>query len=382
MAGYKRNRYGDAWELIVTLGTDFSGKPKRFRRTVHCASEKEADRELARFYVECEEGSVGSSGVMTIAGLADKYMVNYSLRYHKISSQRSDRTAINNWIVPYLGRKKLNKLKKLDVQEWVNFIVDQGKSPKTVRNYFSVLRSMMDFAIDMDLITTNPCVNVRMPSKARKESRSYDRDQLASMLRALDELPASELKYKCCILLALFGGFRKGEILGFNWSDVDFETCTMSVVRTRMIGPGNGVYEDTPKTEKSSRQVVVPSFVIAALNQLKVQQFEQSFEWKQAYAHSPAMIRSEDGRPLYPQVLQRWFTRFCNKNGLPAHGLHALRHTHASLLASLGADKVLVSSRLGHSQVSTTLNIYTHLFENVDNTIASQLESFAADLIK
>ena len=91
------------------------------------------------------------------------------------------------------------------------------------------------------------------------------------------------------------------------------------------------------------------------------------------YEDCPAIFRGDNGTPLYPQVLQRWFTRFLENNNLRHVGLHSLRHTHASMLAYIGTDKMQVSSRLGHSQLSTTLNIYTHLFENADKHIASDL---------
>lgn len=381
MPGYKRKRNGDAWQLIVTVGSDFTGKPRRYTKTVH-GTEKEAEKELSRFYVECETGSANTSNPVTVAELCISYMENYCKRYHKVSAQRSDRTAINNWIKPLLGKRKIAKLKKLEVQEWVNYITDQGKSPKTVRNYFSVFRSMMDFAIDMDIITHNPCENVRLPKKEKAAIKSYSKDELKMLIQALEITSEDELRYKCAILLALFGGFRKGEILGFDWPDVDFDTCTMHVRQTRMIGPQQGVYIDSPKTENSQRDVVVPPFIMDLLRKLKVQQKADKLKTGPLYNNSPAMIKASDGDPLYPQVLQRWFTSFCKRNDLPAYGLHALRHTHASLLANIGADKVLVSQRLGHSQLSTTLNIYTHLFENTDKTVASMLQEYADAMAK
>lgn len=379
MAGYKRKRGDNTWQLEYSSGKDYTGKRRRFSKTVHC-TEKQAEKELARFIIECEDGLFGHSTPVTVADLCQSYLVDYSARHHKLSSQRSDKTACKIWIIPKLGKIKLNNIKKYDVQQWVNDMEDSGKSPKSIRNYFSVLRQMMDFAVDLDLINRNPCDNVRLPKRSKPMIRSFTKKEVSALLNALDNLPYKDLKYKCCILLGLFGGFRKGEIMGFNWDDLNLDNNEITVKRTRMIAPDIGVYEDTPKTELSGRTIVLPQFVVSELKRLQLQQKEQQLQFGQHYACSPAMIRAEDGEPLYPQVLQRWFTRFCEKNKLPTLGLHALRHTHASLLVDLGTDKMQVSTRLGHSNLSTTLNIYTHLFENRDKTIANELDQFRINI--
>lgn len=380
MAGHMRHRGGDSWYLEYTAGTDYTGKRKRYTKTVH-GTERQAKKELARFVVECDDGVHDRSGSMSVKSLCDIYMKEYAERFHKTSTLGSDRTSINVWIIPLLGKKKLNKLKKLDVQQWVNDISDAGKSPKTVRNHFSVLRNMLNYAIDMDLIEHNPCENVRMPKKITPEARCFSKDELSLLLNGLDNLDYEQLKFKCCILLALFGGMRKGEVMGLDWNDVDLKTGIITIRRTRMVSPGLGVYEDTPKTESSRRTLSLPLFVTSELSRLRTQQLEERIKFGGGYSESDALIKSEDGEPLHPQTVQRWFTSFCESINIPAHGLHALRHTHASLLANMGVDKVQVSKRLGHSQISTTLNIYTHLFENVDDTISSQLETYH-DILK
>ena len=142
-----------------------------------------------------------------------------------------------------------------------------------------------------------------------------------------------------------------------------------------MIGPKRGIYEDTPKTEKSIRTITLPGEIISMLRSLQIQQKEAKLLLANKYEDSPAVLRGDFGKPLYPQVLQRWFTQFLSEHSLKNIGLHGLRHTHASMLAHMGTDKMQVSNRLGHSQLSTTLNIYTHLFEEADKTIADSLSN-------
>lgn len=387
MPGTKRKGKGDSWYLEVTIGTDFSGKPIRYNRTFH-GTEKDAEKALARFYIECEDGKVHKESKMTVVDLCDIYLIEYVDRYLKTSARRSIDPAIKMWIKPLLGNKKVSKVTRLDIQKWVNHLADPQErtnkkgekvvkqlSPKTVRNYYSALRGMFDFAVDMGIVGDTPCKNIRMPKKTHKEATYFTIEEVNTLLGALEALPAEELKFKVAIYLGLFGGIRKGEIMGLNREDIDFERGEIAIRRTRMIKPKEGVYEDTPKTDKSIRTVALPPEVMSEIWLLIAQQKEQKLQLQNQYHDSPALLRNDHGDPLYPQVLQRWFTRFLEKNSLPHAGLHSLRHTHASMLVYLGADKMQVSTRLGHSQLSTTLNIYTHLFENADKKIAADLSS-------
>ncbi len=388
MPGTKRKRGPDSWQLEVTVGSDFTGKPIRYSKTVHCKSSGAADKELALFYADCVNGKVNKSTPITVAELADQWHEEYVLRHLKVSARRGIDPAIKIWIKPLLGNKKVSKVKRLDVQKWVNHLADPQErtnkkgekvirqlSPKTVRNYYSALRGMFDFAVDMGIVEDTPCKNIRMPKKDHKEATYFSIEEVSALLEALSALQSDELKFKVAIYLGLFGGLRKGEIMGLNREDIDFERCEVSIRRTRMIKPKEGIYEDTPKTDKSIRTVALPPEVMAEIRRLIGQQKEQKLQLQNQYRESPALLRNDHGDPLYPQVLQRWFTRFLEKNSLPHAGLHSLRHTHASMLVHLGTNEMQVSSRLGHSQLSTTLNIYTHLFEDADKKIAEDLSS-------
>lgn len=382
MAGYKRMKRPGVWELTVTLGSDYKGKPQRYYKTIKADTERDAEKELSRFFVQCEDGFFNASNITTIAQLCDLYQTEHVARFLKKSTQMSINSTVNNWIKPLLGKKKISKLKKVEVQQWVNHLTDEGKSPKTVRNCYSVLCSMLDYAVsDAELIQRNPAAGCKLPSPDKKESRSYNIEELSKILEGLEDLPREKLPYKCGILLAIFGGFRKAEVLGFNWDDVDFENKSISVVRTRMRAKGI-IYEDTPKTDKSRRTVSLPTFIFSELKDLKVSQLEEKLKFGVYYTDTLALLKQPGGEAITPAMFDKFFRAFCPSIGVPCHGLHALRHTHASLLASLGANEVEVSQRLGHANLSTTLNIYTHLFENRDSEIADGLDNFKKKIAK
>jgi integrase len=188
--------------------------------------------------------------------------------------------------------------------------------------------------------------------------------------------PEKELKYKIAIYIALFAGLRKSEILGLDWEHFNPVKQSLRIEQTRLIGRAVGVYTDSTKTLKSVRTITIPVELSNMLSTLKAQQEHTAELLGDEWDHSPAIMRGDFGRSLYPQVLTRWFTRFQKQHGLRYVGLHGLRHTHTSMLAYLNTDKMLISKRLGHSQLSTTLNIYTHLFDEVDNTAAALSSEF------
>lgn len=374
MPGTKRKGNGDSWYFEVTIGTDISGKPARYNKTFH-GTEKQAEKALALFYAECESGSVSKENAMKVSDLCEIFKTEYSERFLKVSAQRSVNTCIRSWIVPQLGLRKVAKIKRLDVQRFVNLMADKGLSPKTVKNYYSIFRTIMNFAVDMDIIPQSPCSNIRLPKIKAPPVKYYSGDEVKLFLKALDNLPADDTKFKAIMYIALFGGLRKGEILGLNWEDVDFESATVNIVRTRMTAPHHGVYEDSPKTEESKRTVTLPAEVFGLLHGVKAQQLELRLMLRDKYDECSAVFQGNLGGPLHPLALHRWLDRFVKDNDLPPITLHGLRHTHASMLAYMEADKMQISKRLGHSQLTTTLNIYTHLFEKTDADIASNLSS-------
>lgn len=372
------NRGKDTWLLQVYAGSDWQGKYKRYTKTVH-GSKSEAKKELAKFYAEVQKGNMAASSTMTVEMLINEYIEESASRQMKRSSFTSVKTAAKIWIIPFLGKKKLNRLRKTDIQKWVNGMSDgmggrDGVKPKTVKNYYSILSGAMEYAIDMDYISINPCRSVRLPRREKIEREIYSPEELEIMLQALEMMPYSDIRYKVAVQLGLWGGCRKEEICGFNRDDIDFEGGTITVNRARLIGTGVGVYEDTTKTQKSMRTVCLPKETMADIKALIEQQEKQKEILCEKYNESSALIRKDTGEPLYPQVLQRWFRRFCEKNGIRTLGLHALRHTHASILNEMkDVDSVTAQLRMGHSELSTTLNIYTHQFHSADERVAKNI---------
>lgn len=372
MPGTKRKGKGDAWYFEVTIGTDFTGRPIRYNKTFH-GTEKEADKALARFYIECEDGKTKRESSTTVSNMCNEVMASLAITLKKSTIKGYE--VCKSRIDKSIGHRKAIKLTPKNVQGWINNMVNSGLSPKTINNTYSFLRMCYETYAKWGIIYVSPCQHIKLPKKDTKEAKYYTAEEVNSLLSALSKVGQEYINLKTAILIQLFSGLRKSEILGLNWSDVDIDSGIIKVCRSRHEAKGGVIYEDTPKSEKSNRYVTLPKEVVTELKALKTHQLEQKLKLANKYINSPAVIQNELGGPLRPGYLYEWFKEFVKNNNLAWIGLHGLRHTHASMLSYMGTNAVQVSARLGHSQLSTTLNIYTHLFNNQDKTLADDLSA-------
>lgn len=362
MPGTKIKRGKDQWQLQVTCGTDLNGKPLRYTKTFH-GTAREANAELSKFYSACSQGKVNRASSITISQVAHEYLKEGTAHLKKSSYARTE-SIIRVWIVPNIGKKKLNNFKRSDVQKFINSI---DKSPKTVRCIYSVLSAVCRYALDMQYIEDTPCKMIRFPKLNKKESLYYTDDEIKQILSHTEDL-----RLKAIIYLAFFGGLRSSEICGLEWDCVHFDSNRIEIKQILMESKGEGQYIDTPKTESSRRSIAMPQEVMDTLQKL----FDEQLHTE--YPHiCNSVIRRDIGSPATGNYLRNILKIHLKTIGIEYKGIHAFRHSHTSVLSSLdGIELKQISERLGHSQLSTTLNIYTHLFKNKDDIIVDKLSDY------
>lgn len=210
----------------------------------------------------------------------------------------------------------------------------------------------------MELISDNPCSKVVIPKGEVKEKQIYSQEEMELLLTRIMDEP---VKYKAFFFLIAYSGFRRSEMLSLEWKDIDFQTGVIHIQRTSNYTKTNGIYTDTTKTESSVRFVKVPMEVIDVLLLYKEEQDEERIKLGSKWHDTDRLFVKYDGQPMNPQTPYGWLKEFCEKNDFPFYGIHQFRHLHTSLLIGAGIDPTTVSSILGHSQVSTTLNLYSHM---------------------
>ena len=247
-------------------------------------------------------------------------------------------------------------------------------SSKTVLHYHRLISSILNTAVEWGALFSNPCDRTKTPRVERKEPKYLDEVQAAELL---DLLESEGMLYKTAIRFLLFTGLRRGEALGLNWSDVDFDTATVQICRSSLYLPKMGVFEDDTKNRTSNRVIKLPQTAISDLRAYRKYQLENRLLMGDKWQGSDRIFTTVDGAPLHPDTLSRWFAKFIDAHQaeLPHITIHSLRHTNATLQIASGVPITTVSKRLGHADTTTTGKIYAHAIKSADEAAAEVLEN-------
>lgn len=250
---------------------------------------------------------------------------------------------------------------------------EEGLAGKTIKHYHTFISSVLDRAVKWQLIPENPCHRVDSPRVERKRVQCMDEKQIGQFIQSLQTEP---LEYQAIFLLLILTGIRRGELLGLEWPDIDLQAGTLRIFRTSQYTPKRGIYTDTPKTDNSSRPLAIPGELVELLTRYRAEQevlrAKLGERWDAAWTEHPRLFTQWDGKPMHPNAPYQEMQKILKRIGMPPYSLHSLRHTNATLLIGAGVDVRTVSGRLGHSQTSTTLNIYAEYLQSAD-TAASEM---------
>lgn len=250
--------------------------------------------------------------------------------------------------------------------------VDENKtlSGKTLQHYHRLISSIMSTAVQWQIISSNPCDRIKPPKAERKEAEYLDETQAVELLAALSDEP---ITYKTLFTVILYTGMRRGEACGLEWADIDLDNGIVDINKSSLYLPGKGVFDDDTKNATSRRVIRLPLPAIAALKELKIYQAEERLKLGDQWHNTNKVFTAWNGKPVHPDTVSGWFHDFVKRHNLPNVHVHSLRHTNATLLIYNGTDIKTVSQRLGHANVTTTGNIYTHAIKTADERAAEAL---------
>jgi len=258
---------------------------------------------------------------------------------------------VTSHIVPILGRIKLKDVRPDHIQSLYNNKLKSGTSNRTVRMIHSVLHVSLAQALKMGLIGRNPADAVTRPKLVKKEMKTLTDTQVQTLLLAV-----RGTRYEALYLLAVTTGIRQGELLGLKWADLDWVTRHLSVQRQLQRLPGHGMVFSEPKSASGRRVIALGSATIEKLREhYKHQQLERLAAgelWIENDLIFPTII----GTPIEGSNLIRTFKSLLRAYNLPNIRYHDLRHTAATLMLQQGIHPKVVQERLGHSQISMTLD--------------------------
>ena len=167
---------------------------------------------------------------------------------------------------------------------------------------------------------------------------------------------------------------RRGEVLGLEWSDIDFNNGFVHITKASQYTSEKGIFIKNPKTQSSIREVGIPDIVINMLKKYRTWYEAEKEKCGNLWINSNRLFVTWNGSPMHPDTVTDWFRSFIEKNNLPKITFHGLRHTNATLLISKNVDVAVVASRLGHAQITTTLNFYVHPVQSHNKEAGKVLE--------
>lgn len=267
--------------------------------------------------------------------------------------------AIGNIYVDVLNYRQIQKFITSLAKKGVNKHTGGGLSQKTQKHYVTFISDVLSYARTCGLITDNPCTKVKTVKTGEKEKEIYSLEELKTLLNLINE--KADLQHRVMFNLLAYCGMRRGELMGLEFKDIDFENNTLEIVRTSNYQNGDtGIYTSTPKTKSSIRELYLQPDLVKLIKEWQQEQQQTAEKCGDLWAYSDRLFINWRGEPMRPYYPYKWLKDFCEKEHVPFKGLHSFRHTVATQSIVNGADVSTVSAILGHSTVSTTLNIYTH----------------------
>ena len=285
--------------------------------------------------------------------------------------------AIGGVLVSKLDYRTIQAFITSLAKDGVNQRTGKGLSIKSQKSYLNFISDVMLYAKRCGIIEHNPCRDIVFTKTEKKEKDYYSLREAKELLTAIDAKAPAD--YKLLFNLLAYCGMRKGEALGLEYKDIDFDNSVLTIRRTSNYHEGYGVYTDTPKTKSSYRTLFIQPKIIELIKQVQTEQQTRAEQCGDLWENTDRLFVNWNGKPLHPNIPYKWLKRFCESENKPFKGLHSFRHFVATQALVNGVDAKSVSAMLGHSQTSTTLNIYAHAVQQANekalNSVAALLET-------
>ena len=276
---------------------------------------------------------------------------------------------IGKHILPRIGKVSLKDLRLIDIEKFYGEMALEGIGIRTIRITHNILHQALGKAVKYNLILANPAHGAALPRYKSGEMKVLDEAQITQLLVAAQDSP-----YLALYQLAITTGMRQGEILGLKWTDLQWQSGILHVQRQAQDIRGQGTIFQEPKTRAGRRTIKLGESTLQALRVHRQRKQVQKLVAGQRWKDHDLIFPSSAGTPLDPSNLRLDFYQVLEKAGLPKVRFHDLRHTAASLMLNHGIPVIVVSKMLGHSKPSITLDIYGHLYNEMQDEAAKMMD--------
>jgi len=375
MKGSIRQRSKGSWEITIDTGRDgATGKRLRHFESIQ-GTKKDAQRRLYELLHTLEQGAYVRPSRLTVAQFLGEWLRDYAKPNTAPRTCERYEEIVRVHLIPALGSFPLLALQPHHIQKYYAEALDSGRrdgkgglSAQTVHHHHRVLHTALKYGVKHGILIRNVAEAVDAPRPEHRALSILRANEIRLILDATNGTP-----YYAIFFALAYTGLRRSELLGLR-ADIDLEKATLSVVQTlHQIRGGKYIFRE-PKSKRSRRQ-------IALSPKLAIMLWEHRFKQEQAWIllgkpllPTDLVFSHPDGRPIRPDNVTRAFNTIVRSLGLKGVRLHDLRHAHATILLEEGVHPKVVQERLGHSSVSTTLDIYSHVVPSLQQAAARKID--------
>lgn len=378
--GSIHRRVNGTWRGLITIGYNENGSLKR--KSFSGKTKLEVLKKIEEFRTLNNKGLIPSDDKITLSNWFYNWLFNYRIHDLKPSSFERYEGLYRNYIqYSTLGKIKLIDLRTSHIQEYYNtLITEENKTSSTIKTINKCLKSCLNQALKEGYISKNYCTLITLPKASQSVQKSINvftlKEQEIFMRECL------ERKNGIIYILALGTGLRLGELLALKWIDINFKdkyiSVNKSIKSTYSIDSNSNrkfeVIEQTPKTKNSIRTVPLTNSILELLQRYRKEKIIERDSNIDIYFDNNLVFCTPTGNYLNESNVRKTFKRILNRCDLKEIRFHDLRHTFATRLFENGVPPKTVQTLLGHSDIATTLNIYTHVMKNTKDEAINKID--------
>jgi integrase len=391
--GHVRQRGNNKWQLEVDLGSYVdpkTGKKKRNRKykTITAKGARQAELELAKFVAEVTQGGYFEPEKINFVDFVqNEWLPKCAKKRLSHTTLENYLECLNNRIIPAFQYLRMDQVKPKHIIDFINNLEEEGMrldgkegtlSSSRVYYHYRVLKNIFNFAEEIQIIKENPVKKIKKPKVEYKKSEVYTAEEAAHLIKCLESETQSP-HWQIIVKLAITTGMRRSELFGLEFKHFDYEKRIVHVEQALTYTKEGGYQvHEIKKGSRSARKrdIVISQSLIEPIKKLELQRKKERLAAKELWMDGKYnfILCDETGKPFNPNSLKNWWKRFIKRHKLKYINIHALRHTSATLLINEGVHAKIISERLGHADIKTTMNIYGHALKQADEMAAKKLD--------
>ena len=342
------------------------------RKAYYFKTEKEAIEKKTQLLYEMKQGILATGKQQKLRDYLEQWLEEVHRPTVRLSTYLNYRRNLDKHILPALGNIQVQKLTPQTVQAFYASKMNSGLKARTIHLFHAILHKALDNAVRWNLVSRNVCSVVSLPRLQKYEVHPLTPEQANALLEV-----ARGKRLEAILTVALITGMRRGELLGLRWQDINFEQRSLQVQRSVSRLPGHGFIESEPKTASGRRNITLPPVLIEVLKQHRTHQKETRLKAGSTWVEQDIVFCTRHGGFIDQSYLRQLFESLLKESGLPHIRFHDLRHSAATILLTLGIHPKVVQELLGHSTVSMTMDIYSHVLPSLqEDTMEKMGEVF------